>query len=97
LAPLAVLGGALAVIFIVATQEAVADVKPEDKGLASGIFETANHLLGGAVGVAVYAAVLTKAPDGGNYRAAFLTATMLVVTLGLAAAHQARGRTPSRV
>jgi hypothetical protein len=28
-------------------------------GLASDIFETANHLFGGAVGVALYASVLT--------------------------------------
>jgi hypothetical protein len=44
--PLVVLGASL-------IQEAVADVEPDERGLASGIFETANHLFGGAVGVAL--------------------------------------------
>lgn len=94
LVPLVVLGAALPAVFIVATHEAIADVKPDEKGLASGIFETANHLLGGAIGVAVYATVLATAADNahdaGGYRAAFLTATVLVAVLALAAVLQAR-------
>jgi predicted MFS family arabinose efflux permease len=62
-------------------------VRPDDKGLASGIFESANHLLGGAVGVAVYSVVLTSTQ---SYGAAFLAAALLTITLGLPAAHQAR-------
>ena len=96
--PLVVLGAAIPAVFIVATHEAVADVEPDDKGLASGIFETSNHLVGGAIGVAVYATVLATtaedAHDAGGYRAAFLTAAMLVAMFGLAAALQARRRTP---
>jgi predicted small integral membrane protein len=38
LPPLAVLGATLSVAFVVLTQEAVADVAPDDKGVASGIF-----------------------------------------------------------
>ncbi|MCX2951519.1 MFS transporter [Lentzea sp. NEAU-D7] len=91
MAPLAVLGAALPAAFIVATHEAVADVALDEKGLASGIFETANHLLGGAIGVAVYATVLAAS----GYRAAFLTAAFLVVLFGLGAVFQARGKTSS--
>jgi predicted MFS family arabinose efflux permease len=86
LGPLVVLGAALPAIFIVTTHQAVADVEPDDKGLASGIFETANHLLGGATGVAVYATVLAAA----GYGAAFLVAAGLVMLLGVAAVLQAR-------
>jgi EmrB/QacA subfamily drug resistance transporter len=97
MAPLIVLGVAVPCIYIVATHEAVANVKPDEKGLASGIFETANHLFGGAIGIAVYATVLAttvdNAHDAGGYRAAFVTATMLVAVLGLAAALLARRRT----
>jgi len=80
----------------VLTNEAVAEVEADEKGVASGIFETANHLFGGAVGVALYAAVITAttgaaATDTSGYRAAFLTATGLAV-LGVAAAALARGR-----
>jgi EmrB/QacA subfamily drug resistance transporter len=73
LLPLTVLGVAMCVTFVVATQQAVADVDADDKGLASGIFETANHLFGGAVGVAVYATVITA----GSYGAAFATAAAI--------------------
>src|SRR3954471_20939839 len=58
LAPLALLGASLSLAYVLLTQQAVADVGPDEKGVASGIFETANHLVGGAVGVAVYATVL---------------------------------------
>jgi MFS family permease len=98
LAPLAVLGATLSVAFVVLTQEAVADVEPGDRGLAAGIFETANHLFGGAVGVALYATVLTSATgtatDADGYRAAFLVASGLAA-LGVAAALQAPVRSPS--
>jgi MFS family permease len=90
LPPLLVLGAALPSVFIVSTHEAIADVAPDEKGLASGIFETANHLLGGAIGVAVYATVLTSAAGGaGGYRATFLTATVLVTGFALPAVLQA--------
>lgn len=98
--PLVVLGASLSIAFIVLTQDAVAEVEPDERGLASGIFETANHLFGGAVGVALYASVLTAtsttASDADGYRAAFLAATGLAL-LGLVAASQARARPgPSR-
>ncbi|WP_051766059.1 MFS transporter [Saccharothrix syringae] len=96
MAPLVVLGAALSAIFVVATHEAVADAPPDERGLASGVFETANHLFGGALGAAAYATVLATAAgtaqDPGGYRAAFLVATALVVVLGLPAAVQAGGR-----
>ena len=63
----------LAVCFIVLTHEAVAEAAGDDKGLASGVFETANHLLGGAVGVALYATVLAAT----TYGTAFLVAAAL--------------------
>src|SRR5215211_1257621 len=95
--PLVVLGASLSIAFVVLTQEAVAEVEPDERGLASGIFETANHLFGGAIGVAVYATVLATTADdvhdAGGYRAAFLAATVLVAILGLVAALQARRRT----
>ena len=53
------LGASLSIAFVVPRQEAVAEVEPDERGLASGIFETANHLFGGAVGVVLYASVLT--------------------------------------
>jgi EmrB/QacA subfamily drug resistance transporter len=83
--PLLVLGASLTVVFLVTTNQAVSGVHDDEKGLASGIFETSNHLMGGALGVAVYASVFSTfspsptAPTG--YRAAFLTAACLVVVL----------------
>jgi hypothetical protein len=50
----------------------------DEKGLASGIFESANHLFGGAVGVALYATLVAAS----GYAAAFLAAAVLA---GLAA------------
>jgi EmrB/QacA subfamily drug resistance transporter len=76
--PLAVLGVSLCLTFIIATQQAVADVSADEKGLASGIFESANHLFGGAVGVALYATLVAAS----GYAAAFLAAAVLA---GLAA------------
>jgi MFS family permease len=99
LAPLVVLGASLSVAFVVLTQEAVADVDADDKGLASGVFETANHLFGGAIGVAVYATVLTgtasNPTDADGHRAAFLAATLLA-TVGLAIALHAHGARRNR-
>ena len=67
-----------------------------DKGLASGIFEAANHLIGGAIGVAVYATVLTSISDGAGdpngFRGAFLAAVVLVAVLGSFAVSQAGAR-----
>lgn len=95
MAPLMVLGASLSVAFVALTQEAVADVSPDDKGMASGMFETANHLFGGAVGVAVYSTVLTAAAsstrDADGYRAAFLAAACFTA-LGFAAAMMAHRR-----
>jgi EmrB/QacA subfamily drug resistance transporter len=95
MAPLVALGASLSVAFVVLTNEAVAEVEPDEKGVASGIFETANHLFGGAVGVALYATILTAttsaatARDTSGYRAAFLAAAALAL-LGVAAALRAR-------
>jgi EmrB/QacA subfamily drug resistance transporter len=95
--PLIVLGAAVPSIYIVSIHEAVADVRADEKGLASGIFETANHLFGGAIGTAIYATVLATAADNAHnavgYRAAFLAAGILVAMLGLVAALQARRST----
>jgi predicted MFS family arabinose efflux permease len=85
--PLVVLGVSLPIAFIVLTNEAVADVGADEKGVASGIFETANHLFGGAVGVAIYATLISAA----SYRAAFLGATALAA-FGMLAAAQASPR-----
>jgi MFS family permease len=87
LGPLVVLGASLSVGFVVLTQEAVADVEPGERGLASGVFETCNHLVGGAVGVAVYASVIAVT---GTYRGAFLAAAVLALTGLLAAAGSRR-------
>ncbi len=92
LGPLLVLGASLSVAFVVLTQEAVAYVEADERGLASGIFETANHLFGGAVGVAVYATLLTATATAGHadgYRNAFLAGTCLAFA-GLLAAHMSR-------
>jgi EmrB/QacA subfamily drug resistance transporter len=89
LGPLLILGASLSVAFVVLTQEAVADVEADERGLASGIFETANHLFGGAVGVALYATLLTAtatAGHGDGYRNAFLAGACLALA-GLLAAH----------
>jgi hypothetical protein len=77
---------------VVLTQEAVADVDPDERGLASGIFETANHLFGGAVGVALYATLLTATATTGladGYRNALLAGACLALS-GLLAAHMSR-------
>jgi predicted MFS family arabinose efflux permease len=88
MAPLVVLGVSMCTTFMVATQQAVADVDADDKGLASGIFETANHLFGGAIGVALYATVIAAA---GSYGAAFATAAGIAV-LGVLPALRAPSR-----
>jgi MFS family permease len=71
--PLTVLGVSLCLTFVIATQQAIADVSADEKGLASGIFESANHLFGGAVGVALYATLVALS----GYGTAFLTAAGL--------------------
>jgi MFS family permease len=85
LGPMAVLGASLCVAFVVLTHEAVAEAQPDDKGLASGVFETANHLFGGAVSVAIYATVLAAT----SYGTAFATAAGLAA-LGVVATRRAR-------
>jgi hypothetical protein len=96
MAPLIVLGASVALAYVVLTQEAIADVEPDDKGVASGVFETANHLFGGAVGVALYATVLTATAenlsDADGYRAAYLAAIALAATPATAAVLLARRR-----
>jgi MFS family permease len=87
LPPLVLLGASMSIAFVVLTHEAVAEVDPDDKGVASGIFETSNHLFGGAIGVALYATVLAAS----DYRAAFLTAAALAA-VGVTLALLARGR-----
>jgi predicted MFS family arabinose efflux permease len=82
LGPLVVLGASLPIAFVVLTQQVLADVGPDERGMASGIFETANHLFGGAVGVALYATVIAAF---GGYGAAFLVAAILAACgLGVA-------------
>lgn len=98
LGPLTVLGGSPSIAFVVLTHEAVSDVDPDDRGLASGIFETSSHLLGGATGVALYATVLTAtattAGHGDGYRTAFLASAALACT-GLFAAWMSRAHRPA--
>ena len=83
LAPLVVLGFSLTSAFVVLNQEAVGEIGDAEKGLASGIFETAAHLFGGAVAVAVYATVIAATAatgdDPARYRPAFATAAVLAV------------------
>jgi len=92
-----VLGASLSIAFVVLTHEAVADVHPDDRGMASGIFETCAHLGGGAAGVALYATVLTAtattAEHADGYRGAFLAGVALACT-GLLAAWMSRTRRP---
>jgi MFS family permease len=85
LGPLLVLGASLAVCYVVLTHEAVTEASPDDKGLASGMFETANHLFGGAVGVALYATVLAAT----TYGTAFAVAAALAAS-GILATRRAR-------
>jgi len=94
LGPLIVLGASLSVAFVVLTQEAVADIDPDERGLASGIFETANHLFGGAVGVALYATLLTAGHADG-YRNAFLAGAALALA-GLLPARMSRAQAQPR-
>jgi len=93
LGPLLVLGVSLPVGLIVLTQEAVADVEGDERGLASGIFETSQHLFGGAIGVAVYATLLTETAGttghADGYRGAFLAGAALALS-GLLAARMSR-------
>jgi EmrB/QacA subfamily drug resistance transporter len=83
--PLVVLGASLTVVFVVTTNQAVSEVGADEKGLASGIFETANHLVGGAVGVTIYAAIFSAfsagVSDSAGYRAAFLAGAVLVACM----------------
>jgi hypothetical protein len=94
--PLVVLGASLTVVFIVTTNQAVSEVGADEKGLASGIFETSNHLLGGTVGVTVYAAIFSTFSggprDSAGYRAAFLAAAGIVVCLAALSLSQTRAR-----
>ena len=63
-----------------------------ERGLASGIFETANHPFGGAIGVALYATLLTATATAGRadgYRSAFLAGACLALA-GLGAALMSR-------
>ena len=97
---LLVFGVSAAVGFVILTGQAVADVGPDEQGVASGVFETANHLGGGAAAVALYATVIALVAGEGaagpealarGYGAAFLAAAGLAV-LGAAGAWQLHGR-----
>ncbi|HEY6708676.1 MAG TPA: hypothetical protein VJB61_13920, partial [Actinomycetota bacterium] len=54
---LLVFGVSAAVGFVILTGQAVADVGPDERGVASGVFATANHPGGGAAAVALCATV----------------------------------------
>jgi hypothetical protein len=97
---LLVFGVSAAVAFVTLTGQAVAEVDPDEQGLASGVFETANHLGGGAAAVALYATVIGLATGHGpagpqalarGYGAAFLAAAGLAC-LGALGAVQLRRR-----
>jgi len=97
---LLVFGVSAAVGFVILTGQAVADVGPDEQGLASGVFETANHLGGGAAAVALYATVIALVAGEGaagpealarGYGAAFLAAAGLAV-LGAAGGWQLHGQ-----
>jgi hypothetical protein len=68
----------------------VVDVESDERGLASGIFETANHLFGGAIGVALYATVLTVTATTPTHADGYLAGVLLALA-GLLAAHMSRG------
>jgi sugar phosphate permease len=100
LPPLVLLGVSLTIAFVVLAHEAVSEVQDDEKGLASGVFETANHLLGGAIAIAIFATVAatvtSRAGDPGSpqslaagHRAAFITAAVLAA-LGILSATQLR-------
>jgi EmrB/QacA subfamily drug resistance transporter len=100
LPPLVLLGVSLTVAFVVLTHETVSEVGDDEKGLASGLFETANHLLGGAVAVALYATVATTVTNraavagssqslAAGHGAAFAAAAVLAA-LGTLSATQLR-------
>jgi len=59
---LLVFGVSAAVGFVILTGQAVADVGPDEQGVASGVFETANHLGGGAARAAFLAAAGLAVP-----------------------------------
>ena len=97
---LLVFGVSAAVGFVILTGQAVADVGPDEQGVAAGVFETANHLGGGAAAVALYATVIALVAGEGavgpealarGYGAAFLAAAGLAV-LGAAGAWQLHGQ-----
>jgi predicted MFS family arabinose efflux permease len=82
LLPLTVLGVAMCITFVVATQQAVADVDADDKGLASGIFETAEPPVGRRDrGRGVRHGIAAA----GSYGAAFATAAALAAVGALLA------------
>jgi MFS family permease len=92
LLPLMVLGATIAGAFVVLTNAAVADVGDDEKGLASGIFETANHMFGGAVGIALYATIVAAT----GYGAAFATAAGLALLGVLTTTRWSRATQASR-
>jgi MFS family permease len=106
LVPLALLGLGGGLSFPALTMLAMAEVRPADAGLASGLLNTTGQV-GGALGLAVLATlagartgVLTQAGDGsaaalaGGYHLAWLVgAGTVIVALGLTAA-VLRGRPP---
>ena len=67
---LALLGASLTVVFVALTHEAVADVGADDRGAASGVFETGTHLGGGALAVALCAALMANGGHDAAYAGA---------------------------
>jgi MFS family permease len=92
LAPLVVLGVSVPIAFVALTHQAVADVDPDERGIASGLFETSQHLLGGAAAVALYATVVAAA----SYAAAFAAAAALALLGTVATRPPARRRSRAR-
>ncbi len=64
---LIVLGVSLTVAFVFLTRTTISVVTPDERGLATGLFETSTHLGGNALAVAAYGAAM----ELGGYGAAF--------------------------
>jgi EmrB/QacA subfamily drug resistance transporter len=81
-----VLGLGVGLTFVAASVTAMAEVRHEQAGLASGLMTTA-HELGAALGVAVLSAVALSGSDGfaAGYEDGFLAAAAIAVVLGLVA------------
>jgi hypothetical protein len=85
------LGLGVGMTFVSVSIAAMADVRHEDAGLASGLMTTA-HELGAAIGVAVLGAIVTAASDGtaaslaAGYRDGFLVAGIAAAAIAIVTA-----------